>query len=1376
MIAFNYKIHKRKNASLRVTALLTYMILNSFNFFGQENSNFIKLFPSLNNKTISVNSTLEDHLGYILMEYPSGIAKYDGHSYSNTGINEIFQHLDNDRIVEINRDYRNNIWITTQNGLVAVRDTLGCYKQFNSIKEKAIQLVYSNKNTVILGSKNGGIYKYNYAGDSLEKITSIPNIVPNISEIHDIALTESNELFVSTDHGKVYQYSIEENKLTLLNGPFSDYPGYINLTLDLNERLWIGTETFGLFAYDLSKKQFVQDTIFKSPLYNIKKEMFISLFCDSKGFIWAGTDGGGLYHIDPNNGTIQLYTHQNINNFSISTNTLTDISEDSHENIWVVSNYGGVNVFPSGNSKIQYHEGSDKNIPARVLSIYKSSKGVLWAGTDGEGITKIITKKEGTISEKQYFTNKHTKKGFYIQSIVEDNKSNIWFGTYKNGLWHYNFKKDTFKNISIKNSSFQEATDVRTLYKDSKERIWVGSNLALSVYSSNLILLATFENKKQELKGSIAESIIEDNNGSIWIGYFKGGLFKLKENPLDFENSVFKNYTYYDEKTYSNDILGIKFMTLDSSGFIWLINSHGNLSKYNPLNNSYQSYYDFEPLKNIDISAVLTEDKNNLWLSSSNGILNFNVEDSIINAYHEIDGLQDNFFLPRSAFKDEKGMLYFGGIKGLNIFKPENLTKQTNNAKLYINSLEILNQSASSLIPDQIPADVEYLKNIRLEPNQSSFSFRFSAIDNVLNSNYHYAYRLLGFNNEWIPAKREQLATYTNIPSGNYTFEVKAGSRKGVWDISSKKINIEITQPVWNKPIAYFLYILTLALLGFWAIKWYHLKGKFISEKISYSKNKELHALKMDFFAKMSHEIQTPLTLISGPIDNMLKRADENGNLLLNQRLQIISNNVKRLSRIVFELTTVRNKEFEKIRLFVTKNNLNEELNNISLSFKEQARFKNIDFTVNCPQNLSEVYCDIDKFEHIIYNLLSNAFKFTPKEGNIQVIAIPINNKNSIKISISDSGSGIPKEELENIFTLFYQCETGKQSKGTGIGLALTKELIDIHRGKIEVDSSPNEGTTFSITFPITKEAYLEEELVITDFLPIKTKNYEILNNPIETATNSKYEKSILIVEDNFELQHFLKDLLSPIYNIIIADNGEEGLYYAKKNHPVLILSDILMPKMDGIEMCKLLHSNHLTKHIPIILLTANNSTTSKIEGLESGAIEYINKPFNTNELILKINNIITSTEHIISKFKQEVLSSPEINIERTQDEIFLEKLVSVINSKLENPNFKMEELVDAFNMSYSALFRKCQALTNESLVDLVRQLRLKKAAIVIAKYGYNISDAAYVSGFNDPKYFSKCFKKHFGITPNTFKKESLQTGSEIYLNKYKLYDSLSEL
>jgi signal transduction histidine kinase/DNA-binding response OmpR family regulator/ligand-binding sensor domain-containing protein len=1338
--------------------------------YGQNQTNFNHISPVLNNKVISITQTEQDALGYMWMLFENGILKYDGYDYKLIKNKNLFSKWQpTDIIKNIISDTEKNIWLISESGLVSKYDSNhGTYEDISSIIAEPIQKIRAKEGSVWLLTKNNILYRY--TDSKIDKIASIFNYITPRETVKDMDLTNPNEVFLTTDTGRLYHYEIKSKELNELVGSFSGFPGNLILTSDKNNRLWIGTDSFGFFIYDTIKKEFIQDTFFNNEKFKVDNELFLSVFFDSNGYIWGGTDGGGLYKIDSNTGEINVFTKQDSNQSSLGSNTILNISEDNHKNIWVSTNYGKLNVLPFKNKNIGYHEGSSNKTPQRVLSIFKSSKGTLWIGTDGSGLTKVSTNSKNAVISESHYLNNIDLNRYYVQSIIEDSNANIWFGTYKNGLFFHDTHKNIFKKIRIINSKNQEGKDVRTIFKDSKNRIWVGSNTSLNVYSSKLNLLAVFDVTPYNLEGNVLQSIIEDQNGVIWLGS-KKHLFRLKENLTNLQNSTFSKQSNYE--TNSIKIKGVMHIAIGNPNELWLISNDGKLFNFNTKSKTYSTINHIESINDVLITAVIVDD-NNLWLSSNNGIICFNTKNYTTKIYYNTDGLQDNTFLPRSAFKDSEGILYFGNTKGLNYFNPKTLKKEKSYAKLYINKVEVLNQPIDSLLPLQVASGTYNLESLDLKNNQSSFSFRFSAIDNILNPKYYYAYRLKGFDKDWITNHPERLATYTNIPAGDYTFEVKASTKTDSWDISTKQINISIEQPFSNKPIAYILYLCGILLITYAIRRWYLLKKKMLLEKVSHKKENELHDLKMTFFAKMSHEIQTPITLILGPIENMFSLAGQNGDLLLKQRLKIISNNAKRLSKIARELTLVRNKELGTLQLLVTKNNLWINIEEIYLSFKELARIKQIDFVINCPKSLFDTWYDKEKIEHIIYNLLSNAFKFTPKEGYIQLNVVPTNSKKSIKMSVIDSGPGIKKEELDTIFELFYQSTIGKKNKGSGIGLALTKELIDLHKGKIEVESIPNEGTTFTVTIPITEDAYAESERITTSDSEIPNTNTQTQandNNLKDKEKLSSNKKTILIVEDNYELQSFLKELLILKYNIILAENGEEGYYYAKSNFPDLILSDIMMPKLDGIEMCKKLQSDSLTKHIPVVLLTAKNSTNSKILGLKSGAIEYINKPFNTNELLLKVKNIIASKEHIISKYRKEAISHPEVLLDKSQDELFLENLVSNINLRLEDANFKLEELAESLSMSYSRLYRKCKSLTGSSLLDFVRLLRLKKAAILIAKYGFNISEAAFKTGFNDPKYFSKCFKKHFKLTPGDFKKEAQETDINSYLKKYSIDD-----
>lgn len=1349
--------------------LRLFFILVSSVTFGQSHINFKPLNPTINNKSIFVSKTIQDNIGNIWMVTTNGILIYDGYNYKPITNEAIFENSA-DRVEDITKDSKGNFWIVSAQGsLIKFNTKEGIFKNSNNlINNKPVRFLFTKEDSIWITSTNGILYKY--YENKIDSITQITYNNKPITNIKNVEVTTPNNIYFSTENGKIFNYNTDSKNLSELIGEFTDYPGGIILTTDKNNKLWIGTETFGLFIYDDIKKQFIQNQLFKGEKYNVNKEMFLTLFNDSDGYIWGGTDGGGLYKINPYTGDINLFFKQDANEFSLSSNTILDINEDDYKNLWICTNYGKISVLPNVDNNINYHEGSANHTPQRILSVYKSSQNTLWIGTDGSGLTKVSFSESGKTQENQYFNNLALSRGYYIQSITEDFQQNIWFGTYRNGLWFHNTANNTFEKIDIINPKNQEATDVRTVYKDSKGRIWVGSNISINIYNANKKLLASFENNTRGLHGNIAESILEDENGTIWLGIYNGGLFKFNENVNQVTSSSFTKIAGNSAKN-AETTPYFKSMSLGEANVIWLINHRGELVKFNSKNNEFIVMSEVNIPKDVNLAAVVKQDNNNLWISSSNGIFHLDTKNLNVKSFYSTDGLQDNVFLSRCAFKDKSGIMYFGGINGLNYFDPNKISKKESTPKLYINTIEILNQPIEQLIPEYGSLGGYNTQALELKSDQSSFSFKFSAIDNVLDPKFYYAYRLKGFNDNWIISGQERLATYTNIPYGDYIFEVKAGTKKDNWNIEPRQIAVHIAPPLWQSPAAYIIYFIILCLMIYALRIWYLLRDKLLVEKLNHKKENELYDLKMNFFTKMSHEIQTPITLILGPLDDMIKRSEQNGNMLLNQRLKIIENNSKRLSKIARELTLMRNKELNELKLLATKNNLYNHIEEISLSFKELARKKRIDFAINCPKNLQSAWYDKEKIEHVIYNLLSNAFKFTPKEGNVQLNVIPIDSKKQIKVSVSDTGSGIPKDELELIFDLFYQSKTNKKNKGSGIGLALTKELVDLHKGSIEVESSEVEGTIFTFTIPITKDAYNESELIVlndTDDISIDEPQDE--NLPVtEKIEKDLSKKTILIVEDNYDLQSFLKELLVKDYNILLAENGAEGYHYAKSNFPDLILTDIMMPKMDGIEMCIMLQGDTLTKHIPVIMLTAKNSTNSKISGLKSGAIEYINKPFNTNELLLKIKNIISSKEHIISKYRKEIITSPEIEVEKTQDEIFLENMTSIINAKLNDDGFKIEDLAESLNMSYSSLYRKCQALTGNNLVDYIRLIRLKRAAVLISKFGYTISEAAFAVGFNDPKYFSKCFKKQYDRSPKEFGKEAIKVGVDHYLKAHNL-------
>lgn len=1362
-----------KTINLHIT-LLVVLLVNSALSFAQDKSNFIR--PP--GDAIPGAVITEDELGYIWIKGQDGLYKYDGYNFNLTPYQSLLTNdLNSDKGLQLHTDSYGNLWLSSWAGDLIRIDNNGTSTSFKEKTNNAIiNCISKIQKTLWFGSDQGIIFNYNHQNERIEKIIQLPKSKGQNQLIRSIVGVDSNTLWISTFSGNVYSLSTRTKTLAPLKLPELNLDQEVRLAADPEGYVWILTESRGLLKYHLETKNITHRYGAITGIGNTPKyAMFISILRDRLGIIWASTDGDGLYKINPIDNQVSIFKNNLRNSSSISDNTIVEVYEDKNQNIWAIDKNGTINILPKNNASINYFSGSEDNTPVKILSLVKSEfDKSLWLGTDGNGLNRVFANNTVLNYDNLKKGNNHFK-GKFIHSLLEDDKGNIWIATYQNGLWVYNTKQDFFSKIKTRDSNGNEFVDIRHLFKDSKNRIWFSHNRTLYLYSSNKQIIASFNYKDYGLKGRFCLGMTEDENGTIWAGLSKGGLFKFQENENNLSQSSFTEKEYYIKKEGDISNYNIASIHPNFAGDLYINTAAGILIRFNLKNETFESISSREKLTNIDVSDVLIENPNSLWISSESGIHQYNVNNDSLKTYDITDGFQYNHFRKRSSFKDVNGVFYFGGEKGAHSFYPLGIIKNETQAKLYINAIEILNQPAQSILKNQIETRIENVDEIHLEADQSSFSFRFSAIDNVLNTNYIYAYRLKGFDKEWISPKHERVATYTNIPPGSYNFEVKASSKSGRWDIPPKSIAININAPWWFSGFAIFLYFIFSIILISGIVLWTRLKSKLKKEEWDHKKEKELYALKMNFFTKMSHEIQTPLTLILSPIDDMLSRASINGNQLLNQRLHIIKNNANRLSKIAMDLITIRNKELGKLKLLTTKNNLVDHIENIAVSFSEQARFKEINFVQEFSDEQIDFWYDKDKIEHTLYNLLSNAFKFTPKNGLIKLTVQFNNVEQNVEISISDSGPGIAKNELDAIFELFYQANLGLHKKGSGIGLALTKELISLHHGEINVTSTLDVGTTFNIVLSTDETIFSEEEKIKTESDVnggelISDEGLSFSKNPSISDSNlAVLSHTLLIVEDNVEMQYFLHSSLSGIYNIVIAENGQEGIQKAIKYNPDLIISDIMMPIMDGIEMCKTLQAKKTTAHIPIIFLTAKNNASSKFLGLESGAIEYLNKPFNFNELLYKVKNIISSKEKLISKYKTEVLSSPKVDISKSKDLIFMENLTNELNINLDNPDFKLEDLSKTLNLSYSALYRKCHEITGKTLVEFTRNLKLKKAAYLIVKQGYNISEAAYNVGYKDAKYFTKCFKEEFKITPNNLKKDSKKIGIETVLIKYNL-------
>ncbi|MFA8451950.1 MAG: two-component regulator propeller domain-containing protein [Bacteroidales bacterium] len=1336
-----------------ICVLITVLGNNQNHTLAQENIH--RLHTNLNNNNVSFKNVIQDSVGYIWIAHENGLLKYNGKNYESISSADIFQEND-DRIKKIDINKKGTIWILSENGEIYYRNKVGHFATLKIPNQNKIQDFTYNRDKIWLATRKGLIFSVSNTSHKIDSITMIPGIESNNITIEDMLINAQKSLLVTTNHGHLYEYSTKDNELLEIRGKYNEANGSLKIAISEKNKLWITSEYHGLFCFNLNSREFIKHSLLHAKEKLLRNKKFASILVDSHNNIWIGTDGNGLIKINFKSNNMLLLKNDMNNNRTISGNTIVNIYEDSKKNIWLTNNHEGINVIFHKNDSI-YSSTFNKDKPSKILSILKTSQNDIWLGSAGDGAKKIslhINNQTSSLKKQEF------SKRFYIFSMFEDKKGNIWFGTYKNGLWKYNPDINNISKFEVKNNLLQLATEVRCIFKDSQQRIWIATNIGVHIYTENFNLITSFANNSNGLNGIICDCITEDHNKTIWLGYQQGGLFKFHENKRNITGSYFSNHQFISKKYKSELANSIRSLKNDSEGALWIINRSGNLIQYIIKNGKHKVIYPRSSTFKISFKNVVVENADNIWLSSDKGIWNYSVQDSSFVNFTINDGLPTNHYHGRSAFKSKDGYMYFSSIIGSVFFKPNELKKRTITPELHINQIEILNQDAIKVIPNQINKPIENIKSIKLKHHQSSFSFKFSVVDPPISDNYLYSYRLSGIYDEWVPAKNNLIATYTNIPTGNYKFEVKAESVYAKLEPQIRTIDINILTPWWQSKIAFLVYLILIITIIYSTFSYFQIKNRLAIKDRVNQQNKKLFDFKMNFLTRISHEIQTPLTLIMCPLEELISSNTPINSQDLKRRLSNIYSNSKRLSQITYKLTEIANSEFKKIQLNIERHNIISDFKETLSSFNELARIKKINFSQQYEDDELTIWYDKEKLEYIIYNLLSNAFKFTPPNGFIKfdLNHDAINKK--IKFSIEDSGGGIPKTDIDNIFKLYFQSTKGKKKKGSGIGLTFTKELIELHHGSMYVKTNET-GTTFTVEIPTDKNIYHDNEIVQTVLIDSLNKE----DSHIETIISQNSQtKTILIVEDDYELIIMLSRLLEPYYKIITASNGKEGIQKAKKVNPNLILSDIIMPEMDGIKMCQEISGDNSLSHIPIILLTASNTSNMKLLGLEAGAVEYLNKPFYTKELLSKINNLINTQEKAISKYKKNSLNNPDTKTPLSKDEIFIDELVKILSQEIDNSNFNLEELSEKLNMSYSVIYRKHHLITGKTLVNFFRQMRLKKAAYIITKQNYSITETAFMVGYNDPVYFSKSFKKEFGVSPKAFKSEAIKMGIDSYL------------
>jgi signal transduction histidine kinase/DNA-binding response OmpR family regulator/ligand-binding sensor domain-containing protein len=1084
------------------------------------------------------------------------------------------------------------------------------------------------------------------------------------------------------------------------------------LYVDKFNILWVGTYDSGLFKIDFENKTFLSSSSFleKEALYNEPfHKMSIKAMCeDNKGNIWLGTEG---------NGGIAKIKVDHLNH-SLS---------NSKQKKWVFD-------YLNTNEKLQ------KKPFTQIKKLLSDSKGNIWVGSN-TGLGKIQPLTSNTYKTEVFETIDTLCNPVF--AIEEDHLGAIWAGYFGNGLLKLTSNSNTGKYDSRtykhdpKNAESLSNNIIRVITEDSDKNLWIGTALGLNKLKSNKdgsLVFERFFNKKNDdksLSNDHVLDIFQSKSGIIYVGTFGGG---LNEISLSEDNEyLFKRYT--TQEGLPSDV--VYQITEDSKGNLWMMHIRG-MSR----------------------------------LNLASGEINYFEKSSVM----EVDEFRDN-----SMLKTSSGIIVGGTISGLSFFDPDKMAKNTTKPQLIITDFKISNEPVKVLEKKNgrviLDKNINQTDKIELPFNLNSFEFVFSSIHFSDSEKNQYKHILEGFDKKWqlSTGDERRFASYTNIPPGDYIFKVYGSNSSGIWTDEPKTISISINNPWYFTPpaILIFLVLITTIIYVFVKIRLnqIQLENKLNIKNAVHKKSEELNQMKLQFFTNISHELRTPLTLIVGPLEQIMR-----GNINLKELTKlnsIMHKNSNRLLKLINQLLDFRKAESGNLNLMVQNDDLVYFVKDIFAAFEEIAFEKKIKFLFLSSEKQILAWFDNDKIEKILYNLLSNAFKFTPKGKSIKINIETenIGDEPHAIIKIIDYGIGIPEEELKSIFERYYQSrnESISYEKGSGLGLAYVKHLVKIHKGEINIKSKLHQGTTCTISLPISKAAYSENSII--ELQPQKYDfNYttvginvlkekqlnpnKIVKNDIEHSPETPL---ILIVEDNKELREYLAAFFSYDFRVLTANNGLEGLELTKTKAPDIIISDLMMPEMSGIEMCKIIKTDINTSHIPVIILTAKIGIENEKEGLETGADEYILKPFDIEILKLRLNNILRTKQQWIQKFKLNSSSKTWRELSNKLDQKFIKKSIEIVQKNMDNTNFSVEQFALDIGMSRSALFLKIKSITRQSSSEFIRTIRINNAAKLIKSRRYSISEIIYMVGFSDPKYFRTCFKKQFGTLPSEYAKKILQ-------------------
>lgn len=1286
--------------------------------------------------------------------------------------------IDNNHVNFVYEDDLNTIWLGTENGLHNINvksKQIKTYQPDKQLKENAFYSVNETKDNIWFGDESGSVWRFSKHENKFERIRLHENV-----RISDIKVIDDTHLVFTTYGAGFYIYSTDERRLTNFNRkntPTIQSDNFMTAEIDSYGIAWFESEQTGVFRYQLKDNSL---KYFQPKVDNVNERSLLPnfiVFEDVKKRLWINPQGGGFSRYNREKDELEyFYNEPGSTNWHFS-NVIHTMYADKGGNIWLSTYNKGLEKITIIDSQFALEKPNKQEnslTSNEVRALLQTSDGNIIVATK-DGTIRFLdnTFKELGILSKNGALNSGESLNDLAYCMLEDSRKNIWIGTKGGGLLklvpnytqaqYPRYRLSRFVNNPLDNNSLTN-DNIYSIIEDDLNNIIVGTfgggiNIISEVageisFISYKNLLTTYP---INTCGKVRHLLQHGN--TLWAATANGLL------QIDNYAAIGSSKEYYIEKlanvetSLSNN--DVHYLHLDKNEQLWLGTFGGGLSRLETKasDKSTAVFHNFtsqDGMYNDIVLCILEDNSGNLWLTSEGGISRFDPKINFFQNFNLFTGNEQGYFSEATGIYTQEGSMLFGSNSGFYHFRPDMVKLSGEIPPVEFTRFQLFNNDVKIGEKNSpLKQSIGYTDEIILKRKQSVFSIEYASLEYTNSEKINYAFMLEGFESDWNYVQRQRKATYTNIPKGTYYFKVKSTNNEGVWVENERVLKVKILPSFWETPVAYILYFI-LFVLALYIV--YYLTRMYSKLKNEVVIEQKVTDIKLRFFTNISHELRTPLSLILGPVENILK--NEKISESVKGQLDVVQKNGDRMLRMINQILDFRKIQNKKMRLKIQPTHIEKLIKEICSNFTKEALEKNIQF--NFTNNAGDVvlWIDRDKTDMIVYNLLSNAFKYTPSGKKIEVIINLANSNGDVQIKVADEGVGIAREKrlfLFERFTSANEIQSLSTQKGSGIGLNLVKELVDLHKGVIEVESEQGKGTTFTITFRNGKGHFDNDvDYVVEDNLEIESENVQTHTGltDLEHIISSKDAPHILVIEDNDDMRNFLVNVLKKDYQVDSASDGLEGWKKTKEIIPDLVISDLMMPNMDGLQFTEKMKNDARTSHIPIILLTAKSAIESRLEAMKYGAEDYITKPFSPIYLEARVENILEQRKRLQETYRKNLLELEPAKVEITsQDEIFLAKLLDIMEKNMDNSELTVEDVVSEIGLGRTVFFNKLKGLTGLSPIEFIREVRIKRAAQLLRTGEHNVSEITYMVGMSDSRYFSKCFKKVYGMTPSEYKK-----------------------